>query len=58
VSHYNRREGWGKSVPELIHVAGCSAGAIIYRQDGVSSSSTMEALIRHRHGCSNTLRVK
>jgi hypothetical protein len=50
-----RREGWGKFISELIHAAGYSADAILCRQGGASSTSTMEALLRHRHGCSNPL---
>jgi hypothetical protein len=56
MSHCSRGEGGGKSILELIHAAGCCAGAIICRQSGASSTSMMEALIRHRHGCSNPLR--
>jgi hypothetical protein len=50
-----RREGWGKFISELIHAAGYSADAILCRQGGASSTSTMEALLRHRHGCLNPL---
>jgi hypothetical protein len=53
--HYNRSEGWGRSHPELIHVAGCCAAAIC-RRSGSASTSMSEALIRHRHGCSSPCR--
>jgi hypothetical protein len=48
--------GRGKAIPELIHRAGCSATAILCQQGSMSSTFMMEALIRHRHGCSNPLR--
>jgi hypothetical protein len=54
-SHCSRGEGWGKSHPESNHVAGYFAAAIYSRQSGSSSTSTMEALLRHRHGCSNPI---
>jgi hypothetical protein len=50
--HCRRREGWGRSFPELIHVDGRCATAIC-RRSGLSSTSSSEALIQHRHGCPN-----
>jgi hypothetical protein len=52
--HCNRSEGWGRSHPKLYHVAGCCAAAIC-RRSGSASTSMLEALIRHRHGCSNSI---
>jgi hypothetical protein len=48
-------EGKGESIPEHIHAAGCCAAAIFSRQGGMSSTSSMEALLRHCHGCSNPI---
>jgi hypothetical protein len=49
------RGGKGDSISEHIHAAGCCAAAIFIRQGGMSSTSTMEALLRNRHGCSNPI---
>jgi hypothetical protein len=54
-SRCSRREGLGEADSELIHADGSSAAAILCRQGGASSTSTKEALLRHRHGCSNPI---